>query len=64
MLPTTRRKREIREEDESDMWACIVSDTIGIPGRDYPFPDEPNKPGVRFRSGLQISGYKRQGFKV
>jgi hypothetical protein len=31
-------KEERDQEDESDMWA---SDTIGIPGRDYPFPGEP-----------------------
>jgi hypothetical protein len=64
MLPTTRRKRWIGVGDESNMWTCLVSETISIPGRDYPYPGEPNRSRVQFRPGLQSSGYKRQGFEV
>jgi hypothetical protein len=64
MLPTTRRKRWIGVGDESDMRTRLVSETISIPGRDYHYPGEPNRSRVRFRPGLQSSGYKRQGFEV
>jgi hypothetical protein len=46
------------------MRAYLASEIICILGWDYPFPSEPNRSRVQFRSGLQISVNKRQGFQV